>query len=134
MERGASDAPHRTAHRKILNGINGIANDFQSVLQFLESGDMAFAYTWHPIFVAEFFGLTQAFFVIRGEGGGVKSWRRQALFQGRHCFCPTPTLRGGGGPVKEAGTHAPPCPQYLPNIKPHAMHQIFYSLAATPRN
>ena len=53
----------------------------------------------------------------------MKSWRRQALFQGRHCFCPTPTL-GGGGPVKEAGTHSPPCPQYLPNIKPHAMHQI----------
>ena len=53
----------------------------------------------------------------------MKSWRRQALFQGRHCFCPTPTL-GGGGPVKEAGTHSPPCPQYLPNIKPHAMHQV----------
>ena len=45
----------------------------------------------------------------------MKSWRRQALFQGRHCFCPTPTL-GGGGPVKEAGTHSPPCPQYLLRI------------------
>ena len=45
----------------------------------------------------------QAFFVIRGgEGGGVKSWRRQALFQGRHCFCPTPTLS------KKAGRHPPP--------------------------
>ena len=53
----------------------------------------------------------------------MKSWRRQALFKGRHCFCPTPTL-GGGGPVKEAGTHSPPCPQYLPNIKPHTMHHI----------
>ena len=59
----------------------------------------------------------QAFFVIRGGRGGVKSWRRQALFQGRHCFCPTPTL-GGGGPVKEAGTHSPPCPQYLLRIYP----------------
>ena len=29
-----------------------------------------------------------------GGGGGVKSWRRQALFQGTHCFCPTPTLGG----------------------------------------
>ena len=57
----------------------------------------------------------------------MKSWRRQALFQGRHCFCPTPTL-GGGGPVKEAGTHSPPCPQYLPNIRPHAMHQITLNL------
>ena len=35
----------------------------------------------------------------------MKFWRRQALFQGRHCFCPTPTL-GGGGPVNEAGTHS----------------------------
>ena len=50
-----------------------------------------------------------------GGRGGVKSWRRQALFQGRHCFCPTPTL-GEGVPVKEAGTHSPPCPQYLLRI------------------
>ena len=35
-----------------------------------------------------------------------------------------PPPGGGGLPVKEAGTHSPPCPQYLPNIKPHAMHQI----------
>ena len=35
--------------------------------------------------------------MIRGEGGGVKSWKRQALFQGRHYFCPTPTPGGGGG-------------------------------------
>ena len=48
----------------------------------------------------------------------MKSWRRQALFQGRHCFCPTPTLGGGGVPVKEAGTHSPPCPQYLPLVHP----------------
>ena len=34
---------------------------------------------------------------------------------------PTPTLEGGEGPVKEAGTHSPPCLQYLPNIKPYAM-------------
>ena len=59
------------------------------------------------------------------RGGGVKSWRWQALFQGRHCFCPTPTL-GVGGPVKEAGTHSPPCPQYPPNIKPHAMQSNRY--------
>ena len=66
----------------------------------------------------------QPFFVTRGKGGGgLKFWRRQALFQGRHCFCPTPTLEGGGGSVKEAGTHSPPCPQYLPNVEPHAMHQ-----------
>ena len=52
------------------------------------------------------------FFRYGGGRGGVKSWRRQALFQGRHCFCPTPTLGGGGGPVKEAGTHSPPCPQW----------------------
>ena len=45
-----------------------------------------------------------------GGGGGLKSWRRQELFQGRHCFCPTPTRGGGGGPVKEAGAHSPPCP------------------------
>ena len=71
-------------------------------------------YTCHP-----------SLFCDTGGGGGVKSWRRQALFQGRHCFCPTPTL-GGGGPVKEAGTHSPPCPQYLPNIKPHAMQIVLF--------
>ena len=27
----------------------------------------------------------------------VKSWRRQALFEGRHSLHPTPTPRGGGG-------------------------------------
>ena len=33
----------------------------------------------------------------------MKSWRRQALFQGRHCFCPTPTLGGGGS--SQGGMH-----------------------------
>ena len=33
----------------------------------------------------------------------MKSWRRQALFQGRHCFCPTPTLGGGGS--SQGGRH-----------------------------
>ena len=62
------------------------------------------------------------FFVIwggKGGGGGLKSWRRQALFQGRRCFCPTPTP-GGRGPAQEAGTHSLPCPQWLPNIQPHS--------------
>ena len=36
----------------------------------------------------------------------MKSWMRQALFQGRHCFCPTPTLGGGGGQSRrQAPTH-----------------------------
>ena len=33
----------------------------------------------------------------------MKSWRRQALFEGRHCFCPTPTLGGGGS--SQGGRH-----------------------------
>ena len=33
----------------------------------------------------------------------MKSWRRQALFQSRHCFCPTPTLGGGGS--SQGGRH-----------------------------
>ena len=32
----------------------------------------------------------------------MKSWRRQALFKGRHCFCPTPTLGGGSS---QGGRH-----------------------------
>ena len=35
----------------------------------------------------------------------MKSWRRQALFQGRHCFCPTPTLDRGGGGSSQGGRH-----------------------------
>ena len=36
----------------------------------------------------------------------MKSWRREALFQGRHCFCPTPTLGGGGVQSRrQAPTH-----------------------------
>ena len=46
-----------------------------------------------------------------GGGGGVKFWMRQAFFQGRHCFCPTPTL--GGGASSQRGRHPL-------NIKPHA--------------
>ena len=46
----------------------------------------------------------QAFFVIRGEGGG-GSWRRQALFQGRQCFCPTLTLGGGVQSRRQAPTY-----------------------------
>ena len=47
---------------------------------------------------------TMPFFSYGGGRGGVKSWRRQALFQGRHCFCPTPTLGGGGG-SSQGGRH-----------------------------
>ena len=39
----------------------------------------------------------------------MKSWRRQALFEGRHCFCPTPTTGGGGGLAGETGIHSTPC-------------------------
>ena len=52
----------------------------------------------------------------------MKSWRRQAIFHGRHCFCPTPTR--GGGVATEAGTHSTPRPRYLPNIQPRTMHPI----------
>ena len=46
-------------------------------------------------------------------------------FSGQALLLSYPYPRGGGGPVKEAGTHSPPCPQYLPNIKPHAFpHKI----------
>ena len=48
-------------------------------------------------------GATPSLFCDTGGGGGVKSWRRQALFQGRHCFCPTPTLGGGGS--SQGGKH-----------------------------
>ena len=57
-----------------------------------------------------------------GGGGGAEILEEAAFFQGRHCF--VLLQPGGGGPVKEAGTHSQPCPQYLPNIQPHTMHQI----------
>ena len=63
----------------------------------------------------------EAFFVIRGEG---EILEEAGTFSGQALLLSYPYPRGGGGPVKEAGTHSPPCPQYLPNIKPHAMHQV----------
>ena len=72
-------------------------------------------------------GSEQAFFVIRGEGGG-GILEEAGTFSGQALLLSYPYPRGGGGPVKEAGTHSPPCPQYLPNIKPHAMHQITLNL------
>ena len=51
-------------------------------------------------------GPPSSLFCDTGGRGGVKSWRRQALFQGRHCFCPTPTLWGGGvRSRRQAPTH-----------------------------
>ena len=61
-------------------------------------------------------GHAQAFFVIRGEGG-VKSCGRQALFQGRHCFCPTPT-RGGGVQSRRQAPNRKPLPQAYPPPPP----------------
>ena len=57
----------------------------------------------------------------------LKSWRRH-FFTAGTAFVPPLPSGGGGVPVKEAGTHSPPCPQYLPNIKPQAMHQITLNL------
>ena len=40
----------------------------------------------------------------RGGGRGFESWRRQALFEGRHCVCPTPERGEGGQPRRQAPT------------------------------
>ena len=59
----------------------------------------------------------------------MKSWRRQALFQGRHCFFPTPTLGGRGGSIKEAGTHSPSYPQY--QLRIYSLKNLRLALALT---
>ena len=61
--------------------------------------------------------------MIRGGEGGGEILEEAGTFSGQALLLSYPYPRGGG-PVKEAGTHSPPCPQYLPNIKPHAMHQV----------
>ena len=60
--------------------------------------------------------------MIQGEGEGNLGRGRRFFRAGIAFVLPLP--EGGGGSVKEAGTHSPPCTQYLPNIKPPAMHQI----------
>ena len=60
----------------------------------------------------------QAFFVI--WEGGDELLEEAGTFSGQALLLSYPYPRGGGGPVKEAGTHSPSCPQYLPNIKPTA--------------
>ena len=59
-----------------------------------------------------------------GGGGGGEILEEAGTFSGQALLLSYPYPRGGGGPIKEAGTHSPPCPQYLFNIKPHAKHQI----------
>ena len=39
----------------------------------------------------------QSLFCDTGGGGGEILEEAGTFFQGRHCFCPTPTLGGGGG-------------------------------------
>ena len=58
-----------------------------------------------------------------GGGGGGEILEEAGTFSGQTLLLSYPYPRGGV-PVKEAGTHSPPCPQYLPNVKPHAMHQV----------
>ena len=53
----------------------------------------------------------QAFFVIRGGQGGGEILEEAGTFSGQALLLSYPG--GGGGPVKEAGTNSPPCPQYL---------------------
>ena len=59
-----------------------------------------------------------------GGGGGGEILEEAGIFSGQALVLSYPYPKGGGGPVKGAGTHSPPCPQYQPNIKPHAMHQM----------
>ena len=46
-----------------------------------------------------------SFFVIRGEGGGA-ILEEAGTFSGQALLLSYPYPRGGGGPVKEAGTHS----------------------------
>ena len=49
---------------------------------------------------------TQAFFVIRREGGGGAILEEAGTFSGQALLLSYPYPKGGGGPVKEAGTHS----------------------------
>ena len=71
--------------------------------------------------------LHPSLFCDTGGGGGVEILEVAGTFSGQALLLSYPYPKGGGGgPVKEAGTHSPPCPQYPPNIKPHAMQSNRY--------
>ena len=62
----------------------------------------------------------------------MKSWRRQALFQGRHCFCPTPTLGGGVQSRRQAPTHRLVHSTYPPLVHPAQGWNGYFTLNLFP--